>query len=99
MYDSFFTAGQNTVEDFVVAGMSPPPKSGRVFIGMWLLGCIVIACVYSGNLIAYLSVYKPPGLIDTIAKLVEHTEIKIGVLANSAHEEIFKVNFETFLYS
>ncbi len=80
----------------LLVGFHLLPRSSRLFLSFWWLVCIVTISVYSGNLVAQLSVSKPPNFVDTIDELMEHPEITVGVLANTAYEEYFRVITNSF---
>ena len=78
----------------------PPSISGRTMISTWWLFCIVVVAIYSGNLVAFLTVTKErapfqtlQGLVDlkgtykwgTIGQSVWELTVMVGSLRRSGH--------------
>ena len=56
--------------------------------------CIVLAAVYSGNLVAFMSVYKVTGLAETIQDLAD-LDYDVGVDKGTSVVDLFKVTVFT----
>ena len=73
--------------------MDRPPVSSlpRLYLSSWWVVCIILGAVYSGNLVAFLSVYKPPNLVDTVEELID-SNYAIGIPKGTATEESVTVS-------
>lgn len=70
----------------------PNHHSGRVFMSAWWLYCIILGAVYTGNLIAFLSVIKIKYPYNTLDEMVEQNEYTFGTLGGTYQELSLKVN-------
>ncbi|XP_067669738.1 glutamate receptor ionotropic, kainate glr-3-like [Haliotis asinina] len=68
----------------------PQNTSGRIFYESWWLFCIIIVAVYTGNLVAIMSVVKEKIPFNTIEELAENDDFKIIINKGSSHEDIYK---------
>ncbi|XP_071093134.1 probable glutamate receptor [Haliotis cracherodii] len=63
---------------------------GRIFYASWWLFCITIVAVYTGNLVAIVSVVKEKIPFNTIEELAGNNDFKIIILKGSLYEDIYK---------
>ncbi|XP_067663792.1 glutamate receptor ionotropic, kainate 1-like [Haliotis asinina] len=73
--------------------MHPPQSlSGRIFHASWWLLCITIVAVYTGNLLATISVTKEEIPFNTMEELAENEDFKIILPKGSTYEDMYKDN-------
>ena len=87
---SIFDQVTNTLN---IAGAVFPPRqtASRIYFGCWWLLCIVIIATYAGNLVAFMSVYRPRNPVDTLQELLQHPEYGIGISEGGSTEDFIKV--------
>ncbi len=85
---------------FFILGSSwlPQRQSNRILTGCWLCVCIVLAASYQANLVSFLTVDKPPSMVDSIEKLIAHPEYQILLRGGGATESEFKVKMLYYLF-
>ena len=76
-----------------ITGSPAPPSvmSSKLFFCSWWAVCAVITSSYTGNLVAFMSVHRPVQPVDTLNKLVAHTDYNIGILPGGLVEHYIKV--------
>ncbi|XP_041354538.1 glutamate receptor ionotropic, kainate 2-like isoform X2 [Gigantopelta aegis] len=67
-------------------------QSRRLFLGTWWIFAIIMATIYSGNLIAFLTVRKLKLPFDTIAEMVSQDQYKWGTYGGSNYIEFFETS-------
>ena len=79
---------------FTISGMSFTPSHGsaRVLVGLQWIFCIIVAAVYTGNLVAFLTVPTIPSPVDTLSQLADQNEYRVGVVRGQALEQILRVS-------
>ncbi|XP_050405577.2 glutamate receptor ionotropic, kainate 2 isoform X2 [Patella vulgata] len=76
----------------------PESLAGRKFISFWWLFCIMLVAIYSGNLMAFLTIARVNVPFDTLAGMVDQDEYKWGTLGGSAYTDLFN-NATTEIYT
>lgn len=72
----------------------PEADSGRLVVGTWWLGVIVLATTYCGNLVAFLTFPKMETPITTISQLIRaQGSVTWGMQTGTFLEEFLKVNW------
>ncbi|XP_067664738.1 probable glutamate receptor [Haliotis asinina] len=70
----------------------PQSIPARIFYASWWLFCITIIAVYTGNLLAIISVAKEKIPFDTMEELAENEDFKIIIRKGSSYEDMYKDN-------
>ncbi|XP_033741782.1 glutamate receptor ionotropic, kainate 3-like [Pecten maximus] len=70
---------------------TPYALSGRLFVGMWWLFCIISLATYSGNLIASLTVSKEKLPFKSLKEMVSQDKFKWGTYGGTVFVTMFKV--------
>ncbi|XP_067671871.1 probable glutamate receptor [Haliotis asinina] len=70
----------------------PQTIPGRIFYASWWLFCIPIVAVYTGNLLAIISVAKEKIPFNTMEELAENEDFKIIIPKGSSYEDMYKNN-------
>lgn len=83
---------------FVGSVYIPKHHSGRVFMSAWWLYCIILGAVYTGNLIAFISVVKIKYPFYTLDEMVEQNQYTFGTLGGTNQELSLKVNINQQLW-
>lgn len=68
-------------------------SSGRTILTSWWIFCIILAAAYSGNFVAFLTVYKEKLPFSNIEDLIQQDTYKWGTLGSSIYETILKVQY------
>ncbi|XP_046338468.2 glutamate receptor ionotropic, delta-2-like [Haliotis rufescens] len=68
----------------------PRASSGRIFYTSWVWFCIIIVAVYTGNLVAIISVVKENIPFNTIKELAENDDFKIIIAKGTSYVDIYK---------
>ncbi|XP_067669728.1 probable glutamate receptor [Haliotis asinina] len=68
----------------------PQSRSGRIVYASWWMFCITIVAVYTGNLVAIMSVVKDRRPFKTMGELAENEDFKIILRKGSSFEDLFK---------
>ena len=76
---------------------SPKGMSQRIILGSWLLFCITLWAVYTGNLVAFLTVFIEKLPFDTVDDLAtkDTTGYTVGILGGSSYETWLQVKCPT----
>jgi hypothetical protein len=86
----------------VVLGVISPVnkyKTTRFLVFLWWLLAVVVANVYIGYLVSYLSAPKLLNPVNTLEDLLSQTKIKWTFRRNTAHQSLFQVeHFYIFIY-
>ncbi|XP_046564161.1 glutamate receptor-like [Haliotis rubra] len=69
----------------------PQSVPGRIFHTSWWMFCISIVAVYTGNLVAIISVVKEINPFNTMEDLAENEDFKIFIRKGSSYEDLYKV--------
>ncbi|XP_047738196.1 glutamate receptor U1 [Hyalella azteca] len=64
-------------------------ESSRVMLGLWWTYCMILIYTYTGNLIAFLTVPRLAGIIQSLDELANQREILWTYRAETAHEKLF----------
>ncbi len=77
----------------MVAGDTRPSTgtSSRLLLSCYWITTVTLAAVFTGNLVAFMTIQKPTIPIKSLEDLVEHPEYRAGVYARGSTEEYFKV--------
>ncbi|XP_050405578.2 glutamate receptor ionotropic, kainate 1 [Patella vulgata] len=68
----------------------PGSLAGRKFISFWWLFCIMLVAIYSGNLMAFLTINRVNVPFDTLAGMVNQDEYKWGTLGGTVWSTLFR---------
>ncbi|XP_067663725.1 probable glutamate receptor [Haliotis asinina] len=68
----------------------PRNISGRILYASWWIFCITIVAVYTGNLVAIISVVKEKIPFTTMDQLAGNEDFKIIIRKGSSYEEMYK---------
>ncbi|XP_071093136.1 glutamate receptor-like [Haliotis cracherodii] len=68
----------------------PQPTPGRIFYTSWWLFCIIIVAVYTGNLVATISVVKEKIPFNSMEELAGNDDFKIITTRGSSTEDTYK---------
>ena len=71
---------------------SPKAQSVRYVIGFWWMLCLVFVATYGGNLIAFLTVFKPSAPFTTIEEMVLQNDFAIAAMGETAVEASLRVS-------
>jgi hypothetical protein len=70
----------------------PKNSPGRVVASMWWLISIIVYAVYTGNLIAFLTVTEQKMPFDTLQAMVRQSQYKYGLERGIVQQTLFQVN-------
>ncbi|CAD5121791.1 DgyrCDS10267 [Dimorphilus gyrociliatus] len=65
-------------------------SSVRILVAFVWITTVVVIAIYTGNLIAFLSVRKAKLPVETLEDAVTNSEFRLVILGSSAHEFLFK---------
>ncbi|XP_046335821.2 glutamate receptor ionotropic, delta-2-like [Haliotis rufescens] len=68
----------------------PQPTSSRIFYTSWWWFCIIIVAVYTGNLVATISVVKEKIPFNSMEELARNDDFKIIINRGSSTEDTYK---------
>jgi hypothetical protein len=69
--------------------LTPETHTGRTVLSYWWIFCFVSMAIYSGNLVAFLTVAKDKLPFKTMAGMVEQDRYKWGLYGGGALEMLF----------
>ena len=55
---------------------------------------IIVAAIYTGNLVAFLAVPSIQAPIDTVSQLADQTEYKVGIVHGQALHQVLEVGHQ-----
>ncbi|KAF2352303.1 Ionotropic glutamate receptor, partial [Trinorchestia longiramus] len=64
-------------------------ESSRVLLGVWWTYCIILIYTYTGNLIAFLTVPRVAGIINSLEALANQKQVLWTYRAGTAHDKLF----------
>ena len=73
----------------------PKASSRRCVFIMWYFVSIIMSAVFSGNLVAYLSIKKVTTPINYLTDLLLQTQYRVAVTKGTNMEELFRVSSST----
>ena len=73
---------------------TPDTHTGRTVLSYWWIFCFVSMAIYSGNLVAFLTVAKDKLPFKTMAGMVEQDRYKWGLYGGGAIEIFFSVSLK-----
>ena len=75
------------------SGIPGPPSrpASRTFLSCYWLLTITITAIYTGNLIAFLTIKKIKLPVNTLEDLADHPEFQAGLSVGTAYYDLFKV--------
>ncbi|XP_067669702.1 probable glutamate receptor [Haliotis asinina] len=68
----------------------PHSRSGRILYASWWMFCVTILAVYTGNLVAIISVVKERTPFNTMGELAESEDFKVIIRKGSSFEDTYK---------
>ncbi|XP_067671761.1 probable glutamate receptor [Haliotis asinina] len=69
----------------------PRYQSSRLLFSFWCIFCVMMTAVYTGNLVALVSVSKETVPFDTLSELVQQVDFKVASIPGSYSQIAFKV--------
>ena len=75
------------------SGIPGPPSrpASRTFLSCYWLLTITITAIYTGNLIAFMTIKKIKLPVNTLEDLADHPEFQAGISVGTAYYDLFKV--------
>ena len=70
----------------------PNAQSVRFIIAFWWMLCLVLVATYSGNLIAFLTVYKAPEPFTTVNEMASQKHYAVSTVAGTALASTLRVS-------
>ena len=69
----------------------PSGIAGRVFRATWWMFCVTLSATYTGNLVAFISVYLERLPYNTFTEIAAQTDYKVAILGGTSSETRFRV--------
>ena len=79
------------IEMFTAFENHPKRVSLRIAIATWWICTLIITMVYSGNLVAIMSVEVVSYPVNSLEELSTHSQTKIGITKGASIQNILKV--------